>query len=193
MPCVFLRLQGCNMWTDGSKPSAICPFCDTPQLHRGKEMTLSEIRLEVFKLTPVGFPCGLVISGGEPLLQLDERMIAEFTELFEWIDVETNGSVPAKFVPPTYGNVSISCSPKTTSILVQHVDWFKILIPDKRHILAKISEAARRLYIPIYLQPTEVGGPDSAISKQNLEEAVNLCLTQGYSLSLQLHKLIGLK
>jgi 7-carboxy-7-deazaguanine synthase len=91
LPCVFVRLAGCNLR---------CKWCDSEYTFAGgKRMTLEEIESEVHPLSPAG---GLVeITGGEPLLQereavpLMERLLsAGYTVL-----LETSGERPLERVP----------------------------------------------------------------------------------------------
>jgi len=91
LPCVFVRLAGCNLR---------CTWCDSEYTFKGgTRMTLEEIEDEVHRLSPNG---GLVeITGGEPLLQ--ER---EVVPLMDWllaagytVLLETSGERPLESVP----------------------------------------------------------------------------------------------
>lgn len=90
LPCVFVRLAGCNLR---------CTWCDSEYTFKGgQRMTLEEIEAEVDRLSPSG---GLVeITGGEPLLQerdavaLMERLLPRYTVL-----LETSGERPLERVP----------------------------------------------------------------------------------------------
>lgn len=208
---MFIRFSRCNLWADPLEKSKVCPFCDTPQLHNATEMTAEQILhdLQALRSTDVvsrGYNhCGLVISGGEPLLQLDHDLLRRLAPLFPWIDVETNGTVTPKFslMHEGFQNVFISCSPKT-KIIPDWADWYKLLIPDKEHLLQNVLDvvASRMLEslsfrprVPtrIYLQAVEAGGIDSPQTKQSIDRAVALCLRHGIPLSFQSHKLLGLK
>lgn len=203
-PAIFLRFMHCNMWPDPSSPSPICPFCDTKQLHMGSKKDIGEILVSMgYLLTTIGdnvqpHQVGLVITGGEPMMQIDEGLIGLISK-FKWVDIETNGTVLPKGVSVetlrmiTQGKLTVSCSPKTSAI---HdgltVDQFKVLIPDKEHLLP-VVERVRNLQgrgADIYLQPVEKGGVDSVESQKNIQRCVLLSLTRGYKISLQLHKYI---
>ena len=91
IPCVFVRLAGCNLR---------CTWCDSEYTFKGgQRMTLEEIEAEVHTLSPSG---GLVeITGGEPLLQereavplMDRLLISGYTVL-----LETSGERPLDRVP----------------------------------------------------------------------------------------------
>lgn len=199
LPAFFLRLAGCNMWASPSNKSMACPFCDTPQLHEGKDMSLDNI-LEEFrkfrKKSLIGKP-GLVITGGEPLMQLDQEMLDVMSGLFPWVDVETNGSLPLKaHYDPR--RVFISCSPKTSISAVKvNPSWWKILIPDKEQLLE--GAVAYSPQVPVYLQPTmppsteEFEGIDTQEYDANLTRCASLATKYGFGLSIQLHKYLGLQ
>lgn len=198
LPCILLRLSGCNLWASPKVASKTCVFCDTPQLHEGKEMSLDDI-LKAFrshrKKTLIGKP-GLVITGGEPLLQLDQEMVDVMSGLFPWVDVETNGSLPLKaHYDPR--RVFISCSPKTAIGAVKvNPSWWKILIPDKESLID--DAVAYSPQVPIYLQPTmphstkEFEGIDTQEYGDNLSRCASLALRYGFGVSLQLHKYLDL-
>ncbi len=90
LPCVFVRLAGCNLR---------CTWCDSEYTFKGgRRMTLEDIEAEVHSLLPDG---GLVeITGGEPLLQereavaLMDRLLPRYTVL-----LETSGERPLDRVP----------------------------------------------------------------------------------------------
>jgi 7-carboxy-7-deazaguanine synthase len=91
LPCVFVRLAGCNLR---------CTWCDSEYTFKGgQRMSLEEIEAEVHRLLPEG---GLVeITGGEPLLQgreavalMDRLLLGRYTVL-----LETSGERPLEHVP----------------------------------------------------------------------------------------------
>ena len=105
---VFLRFSGCNL---------ACPFCDTDH-HDGTPMTAAEIVAEVSR-----FPGRhIVITGGEPTLQLDDAMVAALKNAGFHIQIETNGTRPAPA-----GVDWVTCSPKYGDLAIDRVDELKIV------------------------------------------------------------------
>ena len=106
-PVFFLRLSGCNLQ---------CPFCDTN--HQGyKEMSEEEIVQEAC----LHEPRHIVITGGEPAMQLTQSLIDKLHEAGFFVQVETNGTMP---LPE--GIDWVTCSPKGQTVL-ESVDELKVL------------------------------------------------------------------
>ena len=162
-PAVFLRLSGCNLK---------CSFCDTDH-HDGEELSFAEIlaRLSAYPSRH------LVVTGGEPSLQLDETTVDSLHEAGYFIQVETNGTNP---LPE--GIDWVTCSPKPDSRLaLTHCDELKVVYTgqDVEAIAAGI-EATHR-----YLQPC---------SGLNTAEVVDYLLAHPHwRLSLQTHKIIDIR
>ena len=102
-PAVFCRFAGCNLWTgrEEDRPKAVCRFCDTDFV--GTDGTLGgkfNSPRDLATTIAAQWPCGhghryVVLTGGEPLLQVDTKLLdALHAEHFE-IAVETNGSIEA--------------------------------------------------------------------------------------------------
>lgn len=166
-PAVFLRLSGCNR---------SCPFCDTDH-SSGSIMTATDIAAQI-----AAFPSRfVVVTGGEPLLQLDRELIDALKNLGAEIAVETNGSLP---VPP--GVDWVTCSPKDTPWAIDRVDELKIVF-DGRDVeaIAAAFPSARHLY----LQPLH----DAATATANTEATVDYIKAHPrWRLSLQTHRLINI-
>jgi 7-carboxy-7-deazaguanine synthase len=194
MPCHFLRLAGCNAW-DGrpeTRARSACPYCDTDFLG-GEPIDLPTILARLARLPgagPVAGPArpGLVLSGGEPLLQADRELLAALGAAYAWVDIETNGT---RRCPERPANVFISCSPKRIGAeeVVVEPDWWKVLIPVQEGFLARALDGT----VPVFVQPCcPDSGPAGALYQRNLEACLALCYRHGCRLSLQSHKYLGL-
>ncbi len=193
MPCLFVRLAGCNAW-DGrpeTRAASACPYCDT-DFRGGEAMDWSAIAARLAALAPTrslpSATLGCVLTGGEPLLQADADLLARLGTAFAWIDIETNGT---RTCPPRPGNVFVSCSPKLVrgQDIVVEPDWWKVLIPDQERFLERALASGK----PVFVQPTcPDGGPDGALYQANLERSLALCYERGCRLSLQQHKYLKL-
>jgi 7-carboxy-7-deazaguanine synthase len=189
MPCVFLRLAGCNAW-DGraeTRAASACPYCDT-DFRGGDDLDLATIRARLTALVPAGGPrLGCVLTGGEPLLQADATLLAALGADWAWVDIETNGT---RLCPSRPANVFISCSPKAVrhQAVVVDPDWWKVLIPAQEDFLDRALASGR----PVFVQPTcPDGGPHGDAYADSLRRCLDLCFTRGCRLSLQQHKYIG--
>ena len=101
-PAVFCRFSGCNLWSgrEEDRSTAICRFCDTEFVGTdgtlgGKYSTSETLARKISELWPVTSPGNklVVFTGGEPLLQVDAKLIgALHAEGFE-VAVETNGTI----------------------------------------------------------------------------------------------------
>jgi 7-carboxy-7-deazaguanine synthase len=121
LPCVFVRLAGCNLR---------CVLCDSEYTFTGgKRMTLDDVEQEVHRLSPGG---GLVeITGGEPLLQereavplMDRLLGAGYTAL-----LETSGERPLERVPPQVVKiVDVKCpdSGEGSTFRMENVKWLNL-------------------------------------------------------------------
>lgn len=187
MPCVFLRLAGCNAW-DGraeTRAASACPYCDT-DFRGGEALTLAVILSRLDALTPHRHGC--VLTGGEPLLQADAELLSALGAAFIWVDIETNGT---RVCPPRPANVHISCSPKAISDqpIIVTPDWWKVLIPDQEHLLEQALASDK----PVFVQPTcPDGGPSGERYQANVRRCIDLCFAHGCRLSLQQHKYLGI-
>lgn len=159
---IFVRLSGCNRR---------CAFCDT-DFAAFTEMSEKEIAAEVSK-----YPAEIVvITGGEPALQLTESLVDLLHELRKKVHVETNGSLP---LPE---NVDwVTCSPKEPPYKIKHIDELKVVYTgiDPDSIAEQLPKAQHYA-----LQP---------LSCSNTEDCVNYIKSNPkWRLSLQTHKLINI-
>ena len=188
---VFLRFAGCNLWTgrEQDRADAICQFCDTDFVGvdgpgGGKFVDGAALADAVAAEWPAhanGKPY-VVCTGGEPMLQLDAALIdALHARGFE-IGVETNGSLPAP-----KGLDWICVSPKAGAPLVQTSgNELKLVYPQ----IGREPETLEGLdFQHFFLQPM-----DGQQRMANTEAAIAYCMKHPlWRLSLQTHKLIGLK
>lgn len=162
-PAVFVRLSGCNR---------ACPFCDT-DFAAFTEMTAESIADEVDK-----YPCShVVITGGEPTMQLDDALVAMLKERGKFLQIETNGSLP---VPA--GVDWVTCSPKDAPYGIDRIDELKIVFQgqDVEAIAAMLPAPKVRC-----LQPC---------SGLNTADTIAYVLEHPWwRLSLQTHKLIDIR
>jgi 7-carboxy-7-deazaguanine synthase (Cx14CxxC type) len=189
-PAVFLRFAGCNLWSGHEKDraSAVCPFCDTDFVGTdgpggGRYDTAAGLAAAVANTWPdeAAGTAYVVCTGGEPLLQLDARLIDALHRAGFEVGVETNGSVPAP------DGVDWLCvSPKAGADFVQHTgDELKVVIPQAG---LDLDELARLDFRVLSVQPMD--GPDL---ETNTQLASRYCLEHpAWRLSLQTHKLLGL-
>jgi organic radical activating enzyme len=192
MPCVFVRLAGCNAW-DGrpeTRSASACPYCDT-DFRGGDALALEPILARLRELVPGSAPrasYGCVLTGGEPLLQADEALLRALGEAFAWVDIETNGT---RACPPRPHNVFVSCSPKAVrnQPVVVEPDWWKVLVPDQESFIERALKSGK----PVFVQPTcPDDGPNGGRYQANLRKCLDLCLKKGCRMSLQTHKYLGI-
>ncbi len=190
-PAVFCRFAGCNLWSgrEEDRNSAVCQFCDTDFVgtdgsHGGKfdsAQALAQAIANFWPSTDTGHRF-VVLTGGEPLLQVDDALVqALHAQGFE-IAVESNGTV----MPPT-GIDWLCISPKTGSQLVVHAGQeLKLVFPQ---VGADPAQYETLNFEHFYLQPMD--GPNAAA---NTAAAVTYAQDHPrWKLSLQTHKWIGIR
>ena len=199
-PAVFCRFAGCNLWSgrESDRAAATCQFCDTDfvgtdGLGGGKFETavlLAERIASFWPDTQAGSRGQrfVVLTGGEPLLQVDADLIdALHAQGFE-IAVETNGTVAAPA-----GLDWVCVSPKAGSTLVQTSGHeLKVVVPQ-----AGFTEADLLAFEAMDFQQRRVqamDGADPQARRRAMEWAVQWCLDHPlWSLSVQTHKTLGIR
>mgnify|MGYP000851914309 CR=1 FL=1 len=185
---VFCRFAGCNLWSgrEDDRATAVCQFCDTDFVGTdgpggGKFESAEALADAVAACWPGGGEPFVVCTGGEPLLQLDEPLIAALHARGFSIAIETNGTRQA---PP--GVDWICVSPKANAeCVLQRGDELKLVYPQ---IGAEPERFAQLAFRHFFLQPMD--GPQRAL---NTQLATEYCLQHPqWRLSLQTHKLIGI-
>jgi 7-carboxy-7-deazaguanine synthase (Cx14CxxC type) len=193
-PAVFLRFTGCNLWTGLEKDRAKGPggcslWCDTNFVgtdgpNGGKFQTADALAQRVYEQWPQSGASAhplVVCTGGEPLLQLDDALLAALRQRGFSVAVETNGTV----LPPA-GPLWLTVSPKANAPLkLTRGHELKLVYPQ---IGAEPERFAHLDFRHFYLQPLD--GPSRA---ENTERALDYCLQNPqWRLSVQMHKVIGI-
>jgi 7-carboxy-7-deazaguanine synthase len=193
-PAVFCRFTGCNLWSgrEQDRASAVCRFCDTDFVGTdgtlgGRFDSAAALAAQIAALWPASFATQrfVVLTGGEPLLQVDAALIdALHAEGFE-IAVETNGSITAP-----EGIDWICVSPKAGAPWVQRSGHeLKLVWPQSGFSLADMQAMQSMPFSYHRLQPL-----DDVLQKRNTEICIDLCLQQPvWKLSMQTHKVTGIR
>jgi 7-carboxy-7-deazaguanine synthase (Cx14CxxC type) len=186
-PAVFCRFTGCNLWSgrEEDRSEAICQFCDTDFVGMdgpsGGRFHADELAALVASLWPGGGRPYVVCTGGEPLLQLDERLIQAFHKHGLEVAVETNGTLPLP-----QGLDWVCCSPKAgAEWVVTSGQELKLVYPQP----GAMPDSFEHLdFEHFFLQPMD--GPQV---KANTQAAIQYCLEHPqWRLSVQTHKVIGI-
>lgn len=206
-PSIFIRFQGCPVG---------CSFCDTRHTwtpNDAKEADSSDIWKhacdgteadpkiwawmsvdEIKELCESLAACTrtqVVITGGEPLVQMKglEALVVALTTAGYAVQLETSGTiVPSELLAfRTY----ITVSPKTGFKMeaIEGADELKFVVGPSGFDGNQITNIDAHRYTkgcPIYLQP------ESALDDAT-QEAVQLCKTHGYRMSLQTHKIMDVQ
>jgi 7-carboxy-7-deazaguanine synthase (Cx14CxxC type) len=187
---VFCRFAGCNLWTgrEQDRAKAICKFCDTDFV--GTDGTLGAKYPDAAALARVigeswGDGAGdryVVLTGGEPMLQVDAPLIDALHAQGFTIAIETNGT---HAVPRSIDWICVS--PKAGSELVQRSgDELKLVWPQPGSDVAALAELdfAHRLIQPL----------DDPNAAANVQACIDLVMADPrWRLSLQTHKSLGLR
>jgi 7-carboxy-7-deazaguanine synthase (Cx14CxxC type) len=186
---VFLRFAGCNLWSgrEHDRATALCNFCDTDFVGTdgeggGKFRSAEDLAAHVQQRWGEGRDSRMVvITGGEPMLQLDEALVEALHGRGFRVAVETNGTLPA-----TPGIDWICVSPKAGTEVVQRSgNELKLVWPQPGIEPEQLEGWAFDHFL---IQPMDCEGKQEAI-----DAAVKLAMERPkWRLSLQTHKLLGL-
>lgn len=192
-PAVFCRFAGCNLWTgrEQDRATAVCQFCDTDFVgvdgtlggKFGSADALASMIEAQWPRDDVAHRL-VVLTGGEPLLQVDAPLIDALHQRRFAIAVETNGSITA---PP--GLDWICVSPKAGAPLVQTSgNELKLVFPQARLMPHDLNVDALD-FEHWLLQPMD--GPSIA---DNTAAAITYCQAHPkWRLSVQSHKIVGIR
>ena len=186
---VFLRFAGCNLWSgrEQDRASAQCNFCDTDFVGTdgeggGKFTSAEALANHVEALWGEGRDGRLVvITGGEPMLQLDERLVDALRKRGFRVAVETNGTLPA-----VAGLDWICVSPKAgTKVIQREGNELKLVWPQENIDPAELESWSFDHFL---VQPMDCEEREAA-----LKAAIALAMERPkWRLSLQAHKVVGL-
>lgn len=171
VPAVFVRLAGCNLR---------CSFCDT-EFQSFTEMTEEEIVAEVKR-----FPTQhVILTGGEPTLQLNTLLLELLSQANRMVHIETNGTHPLPEGPIHW----VTCSPKPTGgkLNIQRIDELKVVYQGQD--MEQYDQYEAQVYS---LQPCDTG--DAVQNQQILQQTISYVLQHPkWNLSLQTHKMINVR
>lgn len=189
-PAVFCRFTGCNLWSgrEDDRAKAVCKFCDTDFV--GTDGTLGGKYESAGKLadrvaaTWAG-KAGrrfVVLTGGEPMLQVDEELLAALHSHDFEIAIETNGTFD---VPNTVDWICVS--PKAGAPLRQiSGNELKVVVPQNGQDLDALVEMDFDLHL--------LQAMDGPLIRQNTQRAIDACLRDPrWRLSTQTHKMLGIR
>ncbi|MBB4098438.1 7-carboxy-7-deazaguanine synthase [Sphingomonas kyeonggiensis] len=187
---VFVRFAGCNLWTgrEQDRASAICQFCDTEfvgtdGLGGGKFATANALADAVLGFWGEGAEKRFVVlTGGEPMLQVDDALVEALHARGFRIAIESNGTIAAH---PGIDWVCIS--PKAGSEVVQRAgDELKLVWPQPGTDVEAIEGWD---FANFLIQPM-----DSVAAQENIEAAIAFAMARPkWRLTLQTHKMLGLR
>lgn len=175
-PAIFIRLSGCNLK---------CDFCDTKH-QTYKEYAEEEIMREIAKFEPCKH---IVITGGEPALQLTDSFIDLLIEHGYYVAVETNGT---RQLP--VGIQWITCSPKfefypKAEVKLDWIDELKVVYRGKGQDMTKYDDIEAMEY---YLQPCDTGNPTE--NRRIINETIEyIKQNPKWKLSLQTQKILDVR
>lgn len=185
---VFVRFAGCNLWTgrEQDRAQAICQFCDTDFVGmdgtgggRFEAEALAEAALVLW--AGAGRPFA-VLTGGEPLLQVDAVLLASLKAKGFEIAVESNGTVAAPA-----GIDWLCISPKAGSETIQRSgDELKVVWPQPGLDMAAMAgwDFPHKLIQPM----------DGIARAENEAAAIDYVMAHpDWRLTVQAHKYLGLR
>ena len=187
---VFCRFSGCNLWSgrEADRATSVCTFCDTDFVGMdgtgGGRFADANALADAIAAEWRGSAANryVVLTGGEPLLQVDDALVAALHARNFEIGVETNGTQ----VAPA-GIDWICVSPKADAkLLLQSGHELKLVYPQQSALPDRFEHLA---FDHFFLQPM-----DSPTAAVNLEAAITYCTDNPrWRLSLQSHKMIGIR
>jgi 7-carboxy-7-deazaguanine synthase (Cx14CxxC type) len=187
---VFLRFAGCNLWSgrEQDRVTADCRFCDTDFVGTdgeggGKFASADDLAGQIERLWGEGAAERLVvITGGEPMLQLDGALIDALHARGFRVAVETNGTLPA----------------------AEGIDWICVSPKAGTKVVQRRGNELKLVWSQEGIDPAELEGwdfdnflvqpMDCATREEAVQAAIRLAMERPtWRLSLQSHKLVGIQ
>jgi 7-carboxy-7-deazaguanine synthase len=187
---VFCRFAGCNLWSgrEADRLRAVCSFCDTDFVGtngtKGGRYSSADELADAVEGEWIGGQTNrlCVLTGGEPLLQVDDGLVHALHGRGFRIAIETNGPLPAP------DGIDWTCvSPKSSARLdIVSGDELKLVYPQADASPERFADLAFDNFL---LQPMD--GPDIVA---NTRDAIEYCLAHPkWRLSVQTHKHLGIR
>ena len=187
---IFCRFSGCNLWSglEKDRSEAVCNFCDTDFVGTdGENGGKYKSHKDLIKTIESCWPNNkkekyVVFTGGEPLLQLDQKLIDGLHHCGFKIAIETNGTI----MPPK-GIDWICVSPKkNANLILKKGDELKLVYPQDNFNPEQFKSLD---FTHFSIQPM-----DGKELQNNILKCVSYCIENpSWKLSLQTHKIIGVK
>ena len=186
---VFCRFTGCNLWSGKEKDRKIakCTFCDTDfvgtdGIGGGKFVNAEALAKSILSYWPSDTRPFIVLTGGEPMLQVDDYLIKELKKHDCEIAIETNGTIK---VPREIDWICVS--PKAGNNIIQtNGDELKLVYPQKN---IQPSQYEMYAFKNFSLQPM-----DGELKVHNTNLTLEYCMKNPkWRVSIQTHKVIGIR
>lgn len=171
-PAVFIRFAGCNLK---------CSFCDT-DFTSFTEMSEDDIIREISQ-----YPARhIVITGGEPTLQITTSFVNKLHDAGKYVQIETNGT---NMLPEGCNIDWVTCSPKYKSVRIQHIDELKVVYEGDEQDMSVYDNLKASDY---RLQPCDT--QDEEKNNEILKQTIDFILKNPiWKLSLQTHKILNVR
>lgn len=176
-PAVFVRFSGCNLK---------CRFCDTAH------QDYSDMEREEIVAAVCRYPARhVVLTGGEPTLQIDALLLQMLKNEGKYVQIETNGTVMLD-----NGVVDlidwVTCSPKNDGILIQRIDEVKVVYQGDSDRIKAVESLVAKHNAKAMLQPCDVG--DAEKNREIVASAIEYVKKHPmWRLSVQTHKMLDIR
>lgn len=184
---MFLRFAGCNRWTglEKDRENSFCKFCDT-DFRGGEPMTAEEIVMKLNELSPS--VKRVVMTGGEPSLQVDRELMHALRFNGYEVHLETNGSRALGEIAAMFDHITMSPKQSREETKLEWCDDLKILYPLPN---SPVTPEAFDTF------PTEHRFLQPVMDKDYVGNLrATICRIYGnprWRLSLQTHKIVGVE